>query len=294
MGEISDALKRAGRDGMPDALTPESEPVASTYRDALAQEPLPAPTEMAPPVEIPDDNGASGFGRQVLSHPRGPISEHYRHFAIRLNRSLKARGARSVVITSAGRAEGKTTTSCNLALALASIAGGRQVALLELDIRRPSIAEELNVQPRIGVEAVLGREASVAEARLETNVPDLDLYLASHPEPEALGRLSSPVLARMLRELRSRYDLIVIDSPPVLAVPDVPLILSHADAAVLVARVGATRRAAFQDMLGILGDEKIVGVFLNQSRLPRHSRYYGYGEYETPIAEAGPQEEPAT
>jgi capsular exopolysaccharide synthesis family protein len=297
MGEISDALKRARREGAapaePARQPEEREPVETTYRDALAQEPPPPPGTEGPPVEIPENGSATGFGRRVLSQPHGPVSEHYRHFAIRLNRSLKEVGGRSVIITSASRAEGKTTTSCNLALALASVAGGRQVALLELDIRRPSISEELAVQARVGVEAVLAGESTLAEACLPTNVPDLDLYIVNRPESEALLRLSSPALAGMLRDLRRRYDLIVVDSPPVLPVPDVPLILSHVDAAVVVARVGVTRRAAFQDMLEILGNEKILGVFLNQSGLPRHSRYYGYDSYGPATAEGGGQEEPA-
>ena len=116
--------------------------------------------------------------------PGGAASERYRHFAIRVSRAAKAAEARTILITSASRAEGKTTTSCNLALALASMAGGRRVAFLELDLRRPAASEELGVRARVGIEAVLAGEARLDECRLTTNLPDLDLFLAAKPCPD--------------------------------------------------------------------------------------------------------------
>ncbi len=279
MGEISDALKRARKSMSPGGSTAAAPRATSTFRDALREEPVPEPDE-SPEVAIPHEPAAVGVGRTVLVDPRGPISEHYRHFAIRLNRALKQANARSVVITSATRAEGKTTTSCNLALALASMAGGRQIALLELDVRRPSLAFELGVRPRAGIQQVLAGEIPLAEARLKTDVPDLDVYLATAPDPQPLDHLSGPAVGAVFRELTRRHDLVVVDSPPVLPVPDVPLILAHADAAVAVARAGVTRRAAFEAMLAMLGREKMVGVFLNQAGVPRHSRFYGYYSYD--------------
>ncbi len=288
MGEISEALRRAkGQEAETEPAEPT--PAEHVYREALAQAPVEAPAESGPPVEIPTAPPDHGHGRIVLLEPKGPVAEHYRHFAIRLNRALKRAEARSVLITSASRAEGKTTTSCNLALALSSIAGGRQIAFVELDIRRPSASDELGVTPRVGIEQVLAGDARLAEARVTTTLPDLDLYLASQPREDALALHSGPHLPPTLRELGRQYDLVVIDSPPVLPVPDVPLILQHADAALLVARAGISRKHAFRDMLDVLGTEKLIGVFLNQSGTPRHSRYYGYYSYESSAA-AGPED----
>ncbi|MCP5055830.1 MAG: CpsD/CapB family tyrosine-protein kinase [bacterium] len=274
MGEISEALRRAKGNG--DTSKSRKTETPHTYREAIAEEPSRARPDPEPPIEIPLAPPEKGHGRAVLLEPEGPIAEHYRHFAIRLNRTLKEASARSVMITSAARSEGKTTTACNLALALSSIAGGRQIAFVELDIRRPSAAGELGVTPRVGIEAVLASDARLPEARLTTNLPDLDLYLASEPRDDALSLLSGPQLPPALRELGRQYDLVVIDSPPVLPVPDVPLILQHADAALVVARAGISRKHAFEETLQMLGREKLVGVFLNQSGSARTSRYYGY------------------
>ncbi|MBW2243288.1 MAG: CpsD/CapB family tyrosine-protein kinase [Deltaproteobacteria bacterium] len=285
MGEISEALRRAKESGAAPVSRRTETP--KTYRDAMLDESSGARPEPGPPVEIPLAPPEHGHGRAVLLEPKGPVAEHYRHFAIRLNRTLKQANARSVMITSAARSEGKTTTACNLALALSSIAGGRQIAFVELDIRRPSAATELGVTPRVGIEAVLAADARLPEARLTTNLPDLDLYLASQPRDDALALLSGPQLPPTLRELGRQYDLVVIDSPPVLPVPDVPLILQHADAALVVARAGISRKHAFEQTLEVLGREKLVGVFLNQSGSARQARHYGYYSPEPGSGESG-------
>ncbi|MCP3983066.1 MAG: CpsD/CapB family tyrosine-protein kinase [bacterium] len=292
MGEISEALRRAK--GSEPASSARESGTAKTYRDALEIKPVATRPEPGPPVKIPLQPQEEGHGRAVLLEPKSSVAEHYRHFAIRLNRTLKEADARSVLITSAEPSEGKTTTSCNLALALSSIAGGRQVAFVEFDIRRPSAAKELGVTPRVGIESVLAGEASLPEARLTTNLPDLDLYLAKNPREDAIALISGSPLPPILRELGRQYDLVVIDSPPVLPVPDVPLLLQHVDAALAVVWAGDSRKNAFKEMLDMLGQEKLVGVFLNQASGPRNNRYHGYYTPEHDPSLEGTAEEDAT
>jgi capsular exopolysaccharide synthesis family protein len=275
LGEISEALKRA-REGA------RREPgVASA---AAPQQPLreASPTNLAPArdvahaVSIPDQESGDWHGRAVLVAPRGDVAEGYRHFAIRLQRQLKEAGARSVLVTSAARGEGKTTTACNLALALASISSGRRIGLIELDVRRPSAAQALGVTPPVGVERVLAGRARLADACMHTQLPELDLYLASGPATDPLGVISAPTTGTLLRDLARQYDLLIVDSPPALPVPDVPLLASHVDAVLLVARNGFSRRTALRETIESLGAPKLIGVFLNEGKTPRHRRYYGY------------------
>jgi receptor protein-tyrosine kinase len=217
----------------------------------------------------------------VLCAPHSDFAESYRHFAIRLERALKARGARSVVVTSAVRAEGKTTTACNLSLALASMARGRRIALLELDVRRPAAARALGVTVRTGIERVIDGAARIAEACAHTQLPELDLYLVNRPVHDALSAIVSPATGALIRDLARQYDVLVIDAPPVLPVPDVSLIAAHADAVLVVARRGVSRRAGMVETIASLGAERIVGAFLNEQRIPLHRRYgasYGYPE----------------
>lgn len=282
MGEISDALRRA-RDGFRREQTSSpaaaAAPQAPLRREASTANLAPL-RDAANAVTIPTDPAGDWQGRAVLAAPRSEVAEGYRHFAIRLQRKLKEMGARSVIVTSAARGEGKTTTASNLAQALASMSSGRRIAFIELDVRRPSASRAFGIVPPVGIEQVLAGHARIGEACMHTQLPELDLYLAAAPARDPLGSLSAPGTGQLLRDLSRQYDLLVIDSPPVLPVPDVPLLSAHADAVLLVARNGVSRRAALRETIESIGDAKLIGVFLNEGRTPRHRRYYGYYAYE--------------
>jgi len=195
---------------------------------------------------------------------------------VRVRQELQRRETKSVVITSAVRAEGKTFTACNLVLALASMAAGERIALIELDARRPSASEGLGVFPRVGIEEVLQGEADFGAARIRTELPSLDLYLVRNPHPHAHEILALPRLAAIFRILEARYDTIVVDSPPVLLVPDLSLILRHVDACIGVVRAGRSRLKAARDMFEQLPREKLIGVFVNDIPTPLRAAQYGY------------------
>ena len=162
MGEIADALRRArAEDGTRSAVRKsgagrEVEAPAPIYSRAVE---LTEPSEHNAPsieeservadVEIARERRGDWAARAVAIDREGASSESYRHFAIRLARELDQRGLQSVMMLSALRLEGKTTTACNLALACASMAGGRKTALVDLDLRRPRLAQALGIEPRV-------------------------------------------------------------------------------------------------------------------------------------------------
>ena len=121
-----------------------------------------------------------------------------------------------------------------------------------------------------------GAGASALEAaRIRTELPSLDLYLVREAaEPHEI--LALPSLEVVFWELGTRYDAVVVDSPPVLPVPDVSLILGHVDACVAVVRAGTTRVRAARDMFEQLPREKLLGVFVNDIGTPLGSEKYGY------------------
>lgn len=273
MGEISEALRRAR--SQQERECPEPTPA----RRAPSLEPESETAAAGGRVAISEDHEEGWVARAVRVEQRGHAAEHYRHFAIRVSRELRRLDARSVLLTSAARAEGKTTTACNLALALASMSGGRRIVLLELDLRRPSIADYLDVAPPVGIEEVLEGSAKLRDALVHTNLPALDLCLARRTAEHPLELLSGPSLAGALRELSRRYDLVVVDTPPVLPVPDVPLILPYVDAGIVVARAGSTRHGGLGTLVEMLGTEKLIGAFVNEAPMGRRARYYGYYGY---------------
>lgn len=288
MGEISDALRRAReaeRERLPAETTPRS-PRRPSGAEALLAEP---PDTVRDPVEISTSVAGNWVARAVLLHPRGALAEQYRHAAIRLRRALRAENHNVIGITSAQRGEGKTTTSCNLALALASMAAGRRVALVELDMRRPCHSEVLGIEVGVGIEEVLAGDRSLSEARHPTQFADLDLYPVGNTPTNPLDLLAGNQLNSILTELGKRYEIVIIDTPPVLPVPDLPLVLPALDRILLVARSGVTRTGAMKAVCETIDRNKILGAFVNEGQRTGDSRYYGYDQnpyYEEDDAEA--------
>jgi Mrp family chromosome partitioning ATPase len=236
-------------------------------------------TAEEPPEEEADQpetlRSKNGFwrGRAILVAESPAVASSFHHFALRVRQELDQRQTSSVLITSPLRGEGKTVTACNLALALASMAPGRRIALLELDLRSPSVGAAMGVMPLVGVEDVLAGNACLASACIRMDEASLDLLPAANPVPDAHELLASTELPALLRDLAKSYETIVCDAPPVLPVPDVPLILPHVGAWVAVARAGLTRRGAFSDMLDLLTEEKLIGSFLNCAPASRHAEH---------------------
>ena len=273
MGEITEALRRAREERQPEsAPRPPTEP-ARTAAGRLPPEPS---AKRDDAIAISEDHGDRWPARAVVIDHSGGVSEYYRHFALRVLRELKERNARSLLVTSALREEGKTTTACNLALALSSLAGGRPVALVDLDLRRPAVAKSLAIESDHGFEEVLAGDVELTAACVPTQVGALDVYPVARPTRQAHELLSSNRFGDIVRELGRRYDYVLFDSPPALLVPDVPLALAEVDGAVAVARAGFTSKRAFDDMLSIVNTSKLLGVFLNEAAQPRHKRQYGY------------------
>lgn len=280
MGEIADALRRARLrrrtdeperelevDSAPDEAAVEA--VASRAREQLADEGL-------PPQRISREADATWPARVVLIDGRGVAGECYRHFALKVRHAMERRSARSVLVAGPLRGEGKTTTACNLALALASIGAPRGVALVDLDLRRPRVATSLGLEPRVGVEEVLAGDGPLSAARIRTDLEGFDVYAVRRSVRDAERLLSGPALVKMLQRLEAHYEIVVIDTAPLLLVGDAVLVARRAAAHVLVARAGMTQMRSLRDALGTLPPGRLIGTFLNQGTPPPYRRQYGY------------------
>jgi len=212
----------------------------------------------------------------VLLQPEGPVAAQFRHLALRLTRVIESQGIRSLLITSASESEGKTTIACNLAIALASLRGEGRVALVDFDLRRPTVAKALNVEPERSIASAIEGRANLPECGLRVDGLALDLYLTGEVHPDPIRLISSSRTPDALADLRRSYALTIIDSPPVLPVPDVPLLQRHVDGTLLVVRAGSSRRGAFEETLATLDRERLAGVVLNQSGTALPGYYYAY------------------
>ena len=216
-------------------------------------------------------------GRICAVDPQGTEAIRFRHLAVRVRKLLDARSPRSVLVTSALPGEGKTTVSVNLALALSSIAQDYRVALVDMDLRRGRVAATLGYEPSIGLEAVLEGKAVLEDVRVTTEGEGtgLDFFPMSSPLTDA-HRVLGGVAQDFLETLGRQYDYVVIDGPPVLPVPDVPLIAPYVGGCLAVVSAGRTRQAAFRELLELLPKASILGAFLNESGSASGGGRYGY------------------
>jgi Mrp family chromosome partitioning ATPase len=297
MGEIADALRRArelGTTGMGRGEAPRSERSVDTEPVRPADRPRPPAAADAPRRPASREAGIPRHRLDQLAraHPTlqisdGPALQACRQLAVRLRGELALRGARTVAVVSAVRGEGKTMVACNLAVALASLSQGGRVALLDLDLRSPSVGRVLGVSPAVGVEAYLSRGVPLEDVGVACETPPLDVYAAARPQDDAHELLVTPRFPELVSELRDRYSLVVVDTPPTLVVPDVSIVLSHLDACVPVARCGVTRVNSFRHLIDTLPDRKIVGEVLNEGQVAAYTAYTYGGSASRPDAGRG-------
>ena len=183
---------------------------------------------------------------------------------------------RTVVITSSLREEGKSTTACNLAIAVAQ--AGSKVLLLEADLRRPKVAEYLGVDGSRGLTDVLIGQATLDNTVIHWQRGLLDFLPAGAIPPNPSELLASHQMADLLAELAKRYDLVILDAPPLLPVTDAAILSTAADGAILVARHGTIKREQVADSADALRqvNARIFGTVLNFVPM-RKRRKYGYG-----------------
>jgi capsular exopolysaccharide synthesis family protein len=210
---------------------------------------------------------AAAEGRLVaLADPRSQAAEQYRVLYHRLVRLAARRPARVVAITSAGRGEGRTTTAANLALTAAE--EGKSVLLVEADLRRPTVAGLFGLAPRGGLGEVLEGNSEPAQAIVR--VGNVSVLCAGKARDPAVA-LRSARIPGLVDAWRAAYDHVVLDAPPALAFADGDRLEAEADLALLVVRVGVTRRQVVSLALEALGD-RAAGLVLNDldpAALPR-------------------------
>ena len=223
----------------------------------------------------------SDAGKQPLISGLDPSSQRSESFrTLRTNLQFVDidHPPRTVVITSAVAGEGKSTTACNLAITLAE--AGIRVALVESDLRRPKIADYLGIEGSVGLTSVLIGRATLDDA-LQTWGRSGLAVLASGPiPPNPSELLGSGHMVALLRQLQQRFDVVIIDAPPLLPVTDAAVLSRICDGAVLVVRYGKTRREQLERTAKALStvDARILGTVMNMAPTKGPDAYaYGYG-----------------
>lgn len=235
---------------------------------------------------IPSIKGApevANVDARLVAHfdPRSPVAEAYRSLRTNLAFARAHNSARVLVCTSPGPGDGKSTTIANLAITFAQ--QGQRTLLMDGDLRRAVLDRIFNVPRAPGLTDLLTGQGRLIDTAHETSIKNL-FVLGSGPfPPNPSELLGSTAMRDLIREASEAFDVVLIDSPPLLAVTDAAVISTMADGAIVVIRMGATTRAALRRTAGQLEavEGRLLGAVLNDVdfRQAGYGGYYGYYYY---------------
>ncbi len=200
----------------------------------------------------------------TITDPLSPISEAFRTLRTNLEFSSLDKPIRTMLVTSAGPEEGKSTTLANLAVTIAQ--GGKKVILVDCDLRRPVLHQIFGVSNGVGLTTMMVDEEAMKNPPLqETDLPNLWLLPSGPLPPNPSELLGSHRMEEIIEVLLARSDMVLFDAPPVIAVTDAAVLASKVDGVLLVIKAGGTRRDHVQRAKDRLEkvNARLVGAVLN-------------------------------
>jgi non-specific protein-tyrosine kinase len=216
----------------------------------------------------------------TLTSPRSPISEAYRSLRTNLEFSSLDRPIKTMVVTSPGPEEGKSTTLANLAVTLAR--SEKKVILVDCDLRRPSQHQIFGLKNGVGLTTMVVDDEAMTEPPLqETEVPGLWLLPSGPLPPNPSELLGSRRMEEIIAVLSQRSDIVLFDAPPIIAVTDAAVLSSKVDGVLMVINAGGTKRDHAQRAKALLEkvNAHLVGAVLNNVKIDTSLHRY-YAEQE--------------
>jgi capsular exopolysaccharide synthesis family protein len=221
------------------------------------------------------------IGKVVTGRDMDPGSvEQYRRVAATLHHSQVERGTKKVMVASAVDGEGKTLTALNLALTL-SESYHRRVVLIDADLRCPRIHEMLDIANVSGLNEAL-KNPRQSKATLLAVSPRLSVLPAGRPNPDPMGPLTSRRMRQILDKAAAHFEWVIVDTPPVVVLPDTNLLAAMVDVAVLVIQAGRTSYDLIDRAILALGRDRVLGVVLNGVEAEDAETDYGHSGYSAP------------
>lgn len=211
----------------------------------------------------------------TLSDPRSPTAEAYRTLRTNVSYTSVDKPLRMLLVTSSEPGEGKTTTICNLAVVLAQ--NGKKVIVADCDMRHPRVHTYFGLSNRVGMTSLFSQSSDLMKgSRQPTRLENLSVVSTGALPPNPAELLGSQKMQAILATMRQNADIVLVDTPPVLAVTDAAVLAPAIDGVLLVVRPGKTRATALRQTLDQLSqvNARILGVVLNG--VVTRGSYYGY------------------
>jgi len=214
-----------------------------------------------------------------LLEPESFESEQFKHLRTNILFPVSGKPPRSIMVTSAVPGEGKSFVSSNLAVSIAQNID-QHVLLMDCDMRKATIQGNFGFDDVKGLSEYLSKGTSLSSLLLKTEIDKLTILPGGRPPRNPAELMSSKQMSKLLKEVTSRYSdrYIIIDSPPPHLTSETSVIARQVDGILLVVKAGSTQRELVEDLLEMMGREKVLGIVVNWFDL-RSSAYYGYGKY---------------
>ena len=230
--------------------------------------------------------GGTDFRRRLITYedPKSPVSESYRSLRTNITYASAKNSIKSIIVSSPQPGEGKSTTTANLAIAFAQLR--KRTLLIDADLRKP-VQHNVFDQPRgPGLSEYLIGEVEDFDSIIHSSkVDNLSVVSAGGLPPNPSELLGSARMRDLVRRLEQQWDIILFDSPPIVAVTDSSMISAEIDALVMVVKAGQTDRSAVDRALDTISNVKspLIGVILNganpETLAGKYSYYYSYYNY---------------
>ena len=229
-------------------------------------------------------SGSRGLRRRLITRedPKSPVSEAYRSLRTSMLYSTAANNMKSILVSSAGPGEGKTTTVANLAITYANL--GKKTLLVDTDLRRPVVHKVFDLDREPGVTTYLSSATDDYNSLIKScEIENLSIITSGIIPPNPSELLGSERMTTLVKNLEKDWDMVLFDSPPMIAVTDATMITKEIDQVVLIVKVGQTDKKAFHHTINNLRNinAPLGGIIMNAvTSKSSYGSYYYYYYYQ--------------
>jgi len=237
------------------------------------------PPEDSELAKVPTEFAEAQTDTRIVYHtePRSASADRFRLLRMRLREMQSANKLKSILVTSPLPHDGKSTVALNLATVLAEH-GKRTVLVIEGDLHRPTLAQQLGLKSGPGLADYLAGEGEAFSALRRIEPLGWYLLAAGKAPFNPTELLQTEALTNLIQALSPAFEWILIDSPPVVPLADTLALAKSTDGSLLIVKAGHTPRRSVEDAITLLGRQKVLGIVLNGMKgLDRY--YSGYGHY---------------
>jgi len=272
LGKINNALVKSAKESESPASTKE----ASTFKiyDRKARE-----KESSDVISTVFKNRDADKNLVSLFEPQSFEAEQFKHLRTNILFPVSGKLPRSIMVTSSVPGEGKSFVASNLAVSIAQNID-QHVLLMDCDIRKATVHSNFGFDDTVGLSEYLSKKTSLSSLLLKTDLNKLTILPGGKPPQNPAELMSSNQMSKLIREVTSKYSdrYIIIDSPPPHLTSETSVIARQVDGILLVVKSGSTDRKLVQELLEMMGKDKVLGIVLNWFDMSS-AKYYGYNKY---------------